>query len=183
MNESNEKKPGWKQKVGHELFVYWVNVLYLFCFFGVFLTYRRLLLARYQIIYMHYGLALFEALILAKVIMIGDVLRLGHRFQDKPLALTTLFRTIVFTLWTGVFSVLELVVEGLWHGESPAGSIHELTSDVYRVLARALIVFCAFIPFFAFKELGRVLGEEKIISLFFRRRTTTEYDLPRDKTH
>jgi hypothetical protein len=33
-----------------------------------------------------------------------------------------------------------------------------------------LIVFVAFIPFFAFKELGRVLGEDKIWTLFFRKR-------------
>ena len=31
-----------------------------------------------------------------------------------------------------------------------------------------LIIFVAFIPFFAVKELGRVLGEDKIRALFWR---------------
>jgi hypothetical protein len=33
-----------------------------------------------------------------------------------------------------------------------------------------LIIFVAFIPFFGVKELGRVLGQDKIWALFFRRR-------------
>jgi hypothetical protein len=32
------------------------------------------------------------------------------------------------------------------------------------------VIFVAFVPFFAFRELGRVLGEGKIWALFFRRR-------------
>jgi len=37
-----------------------------------------------------------EALVLAKVILIGDVLRLGRRFEDKPLIVPTLYKTVVF---------------------------------------------------------------------------------------
>jgi len=45
------------------------------------------------------------------------------------------------------------------------------------LLARCLITFVAFIPFFAFKELGRVLGEDKIRTLFFRGRAATTSEL------
>ena len=38
------------------------------------------------------------------------------------------------------------------------------------MLANSLVVLAAFIPFFAVKELGRVLGRDKIAALFFRRR-------------
>jgi len=184
INGPTEKKLGWKQKIRRELVEYWINAVYLFLFFGVFVSYRRLLLAQYNITFTHYGLALFEALVLAKVIMIGDVfLGLGPRLQNKPLILPTLYKTVVFTVWTGIFIVLEHVTEGLWQGGGLAGGIHEFTSHGYQVLARGLVVFFAFIPFFAFKELGRVLGEEKIVSLFFRKRTTTDNDLPEDKTH
>lgn len=43
--------------------------------------------------------------------------------------------------------------------------------DFHEILAGLLVLFVAFIPFFAFKELERVLGENKIGALFFRRRT------------
>lgn len=182
MSESTETKPGWKQKIRHELIEYWINFVYLFFVFGMFTTYRRLVLTEYKITYLHYGLALFEALILAKVIMIGDILRLSRPLQDKPLILTTLYNSVVFTVWTGVFSVFEHVAGGLLHGEGLAGGIHELESNGYEVLVRGLVVFFAFIPFFAFKELRRVLGEKEIARLFFSRRTATEYDLPKNKT-
>jgi hypothetical protein len=176
MSEPTETKPGWKQKARQELIEYWTDTLYLFFFFGVFVTYRRLLLAQYEISYMHYGLALFEALVLAKVIMIGEMLGLSRALQNKPLILITLFRTLVFTAFTGVFTVLEHVLEGLLHGEGITGGIHAVIDNVDQVLARTLVVFCAFIPFFAFKELGGMLGEEKVARLFFKRRTTTESD-------
>ncbi len=38
------------------------------------------------------------------------------------------------------------------------------------ILANSMVVFVALIPFFAMKELGRVVGREKIGRLFFRQR-------------
>jgi len=72
-----------------------------------------LVLAEYQITYVRYGLSVLEALVLAKVILIGDVLRLGRRFEDKPLIVPTLYKTVVFTLWVAAFSFLEHTIEGL----------------------------------------------------------------------
>ena len=40
----------------------------------------------------------------------------------------------------------------------------------YEFFAGAVMLFVAFIPFFGVKELGRVLGTEKI-RVFFRKRT------------
>ena len=41
---------------------------------------------------------------------------------------------------------------------------------LYTPITGCLVIFVAFIPFFAFRELGRVLGEGKIRTLFFRKR-------------
>ena len=40
----------------------------------------------------------------------------------------------------------------------------------HELLANSLVVFVAFIPFFAVKELGRVFGKDKLQALFFRKR-------------
>jgi hypothetical protein len=50
---------------------YWINVAYLALVFAAFTQYRRFLLAAYDITYTNYWVAVIEALILAKVIMIG----------------------------------------------------------------------------------------------------------------
>ena len=171
MNDMNEK-PGLKQKLIRELVEYGINVAYLFLFFGVFIIYQRLILAQYHISYEEYGLTLIKALVLGKVIMIGDMLRLGRRLEHKPLIYPTLYKTVVFTVWVFLFSILETTVRGLLHGKGFAGGLEELLGGrQYELLAHCLIVFLAFIPFFAFRELERCLGEGRIGELFVGRRS------------
>jgi hypothetical protein len=171
MNSSDKKKGNWKQKIFHELVEYWINVAYLTLVFAAFTQYRRLVLASYDITYTNYWFAVIEALILAKVIMIGDVVRLGRGLEQKPLIYPTLYKTAVFTFFVGIFTVLENVVKGLWKGAGLTGDFAELLGKgPNEFIANALIVFVAFIPFFGVKELGRVLGQDKIRALFFRRR-------------
>lgn len=55
-------------------------------------------------------------------------------------------------------------------GKGVAGGFAEfLDRWPHELLAGSLVIFVALIPFFAFKELGRVLGEEAISDLFFRK--------------
>jgi hypothetical protein len=168
---SPDKKKSLKEKIFHELVEYWINVIYLTLVFAAFTVYRRFLLAAHDITYTNYGFAVIEALIFAKVIMIGAVFRLGRGFEQKPLIYSTLYKTAVFTLFLGIFTVIENVVKVLWRGTGFTGDIADFLGKGHNeFLANALVVFVAFIPFFGVKELGRVLGEEKIRALFFRRR-------------
>ena len=168
---SLDKKKNIKKKIVHEITEYWINVAYLTLVFASFTQYRRLVLAAHDITYTNYGFAVIEALVLAKVIMIGAVFRLGRGLEDKPLIYPTLYKTAVFTLFLGIFTVLENVVKVLWKGTGFTGDIVDfLGKGPNEFIANALIVFVAFIPFFGVKELGRVLGEERIRKLFFRRR-------------
>ena len=66
---------------------YGIVFVYLATFFGVFTWYRRLILAEYHITYLHYWLAVIEAFILAKVIVVGTALRIGRRFEGKTLVI------------------------------------------------------------------------------------------------
>ena len=180
MNDANKTKAGWKQKIVSEMIDYWLVVVYLACFFGVFTWYRRIILAEYHISYVNYGVSLIKALVLAKVILIGSVLRLGRGLEDKPLIVPTLYKAVVFSLWAGVFKVLESTIGGLLRGQGLAGGFGELMrTGTDELLARCLVTFFAFIPFFACKELERVLGEGPIRTLFFRRRAATASDLAR----
>jgi hypothetical protein len=170
MSSPVKKKGNWKEKIFHEMVEYWINVCYLTLVFAAFTQYRRFLLAAHDITYENYWFAVIEALILAKVIMIGDAVRLGRGLEKKPLIVPTLYKTVVFTLFVGAFTVLEHAVKGLWTGTGFTGGIADFLGKGHELLANSLVVFVAFIPFFGVKELGRVLGQEKIRSLFFRRR-------------
>lgn len=178
MNSAYRVKTSRKQKLTHEMTEYLINFVYLALFFGVFTLYRRLILAEYHISYGDYWFSLIKALVLAKVIMIGDFLRLGRRLEDRPLIFPTTYKTVVFTLLVMIFSIVESIIRGLLHGKGLSGGLEELFSKgLYELLARCLMVFFAFIPFFAFREMERVLGEGKIRELFIRRISGTESGL------
>jgi hypothetical protein len=175
MKSPDKKKRNWKKIIFEELVEYWINVAYLSFVFAAFTQYRRFVLAAYDIAYSNYWVAVIEALILAKVIMIGAVLRLGRGLEQKPLIIPTLYRTFVFMLFVAFFKLTEHAIKGLWTGIGLTGGIVAfLDKSSYEMLTNSLVLFTAFIPFFAFKELERVLGVEKIRALFFRRRDRDE---------
>jgi len=160
-----------KQKARHELVEYALNVVYLTIVFAAFTIYRRLILASYEIAYTDYGVALIEALILGKVIMIGGLFRLGRSLEDQPLIYSSLYKTAVFCLFCAAFTVAEHTVVGLWKGEGLAAGLHEFAEKgSHEVLANTLMLFVSLFPFFAFKELGRVFGRDRLKEIFFLKR-------------
>lgn len=148
---------------------YYFNFVYLAFFLVAFAWYRRLILAEYDILYLSYWVPLVEAAVLAKVIMVGDLLPVGRRLKGPPLLVPTLFRTVLFSVWVGVFSILEHTLRGLLSGKGLTAGLAELASKGrYELLAECVIIFCAFVPFFAFKELEGVLGAETLRGMFWR---------------
>jgi len=81
------------------MFEYCFNFAFLAFFLVAFAWYRRLLLASYSIQYFGYWAPLIEAAVLAKIIMIGDALRMGREFRNKPLIVPTIYRTTVPAYW------------------------------------------------------------------------------------
>ncbi|MEI6153022.1 MAG: hypothetical protein WCQ90_02940 [Deltaproteobacteria bacterium] len=172
MSSPEKKKGNLKEKIFKEMIEYWINFFYLTLMFAAFTQYRRLILAAHDITYTNYWVAVIEAAIFAKVIMIGDLFRLGREHEQKPLIYSTLYKSVVFTLFVGAFTIMEHVVKGFWQGEGIMGGlVGFLEKGSHELLAGCLVIFVAFIPFFAFKELERVLGVAKIRALFFRERT------------
>ena len=169
MSSSDVKqKAGLRERFVHELEQYVLVSLFLFFFFGSFTLYRRLVLAEYEIGYLDYGWALIKALVLGKVILIGEILHVGERFQNRPLLLSTLWKTLMFGLLILAFGVLERVVGALLHHRPIAEEFQLTGSQGYELLARTNLEIVALIPLFAFRELGRVLGEGKLQALFLR---------------
>ena len=160
-----------KQKAKHELIEYALNVVYLSIVFAAFTIYRRLILASYDISYTNYWVAVIEALILGKVIMIGGLFRLGRSLEDQPLIYSSLYKTAVFCLFCAAFTVAEHAVVGWWKGEGLAAGLHEIADKGgHEILANTLMLFVSLFPFFAFKELGRVAGRDRLKEIFFLKR-------------
>ena len=167
-SETVQPKAGLRERFIHEMKQYLVMVIFLFFFFGAFTAYRRLILASYEIDYVDYGWALIKAIVLGKVILIGELLHVGERFEQRPLIVSTFWKTLMFGLLIVAFAVLERLV-GAWIHHRPLSEEFNFTGpDGYELLARIPLQIVALVPLFAFRELGRVLGEERLEALFLR---------------
>ncbi len=166
-SESHARGRNVRQRVKHELEQYLIVAVFLFFFFGSVTTYRRLVLAEYHIGYFEYGWGLVKALILAKVILIGELLHIGTRFERGALAWSILWKTLIFGLFILAFAVAEHTVAALIHGRTLRDEFQLPGSHGYELLARVQLEVVALLPLFAFKELARVLGEGKVSALLF----------------
>jgi len=166
MSDDTSRKSGLKQKVIHEFEDLGAIFLYLAFFFCAISTYSMLLLNKFEISYFTYGAALINALVVAKVILIGEYAHLGRTHEAKPLFYSAIYKAFLFSLLVFGFHLLEEAIKHLVHGKSIAAAFRETRID--DLLARSVIVFCTFIPLFAFRELQRVLGEEKFRAILFR---------------
>jgi hypothetical protein len=170
MSDENSQKTSLKQMVAHEFEDLAIIFLYLSFFFCALATYSMLLLNKFHISYFTYGAALINALIIAKVILIGDYIRLGKKQETKPLIYSALYKAFLFGLLVLAFHILEEAIKELVHGRTIRAALHEVRID--DLLARSLIIFFTFIPLFAFREIHRVLGEDQFRNLFYRSRET-----------
>jgi hypothetical protein len=171
MPDEKKNKVGLKEKAVEEFKVYWIVTLFLAFLFCAFTWYRRLILTEVGVSYFHYGAGLVEALIIAKVILIGQAFGLGKRFEDDPLIVAALFKAVLYGVFVALFAVLEHIIGGLIHGKNMEAVWQELLGlGKDEILARTLMVIVTFVPFFAFWETNRVLGEGKLLAMFFQRR-------------
>lgn len=162
-----------KEKAVEEFKLYWLVFLFLAVMFGAFNTYRRLILGEVGMTYGHWGAGLIEALVIAKVILIGDAMKLGRWMESKyPLIYTVLVKSVLFGLLVAVFNIMEHSIEGLIHGQAWAQVLaHPLPAqNTNEVLARTVVMIVTFVPFFTVWETARVLGPGKLSEIFFGRR-------------
>jgi hypothetical protein len=160
--EKSEK--GIKEKAAHEFKEIAIVFLYLAFFFCALSSYSTLLLKEYEISYFNYGAALLNAFVITKVILIGEAAHLGKKQEARPLLISAVLKAFLYTVLVFAFHLVEELVKRLIHGKDLLGAFHEVRLD--ELAARSLVIFCTFIPFFAFRELGRVLGQDKLRAIF-----------------
>jgi hypothetical protein len=168
MNSESPQKEGLKQKASHELVQFGGIFLYLAFFFCSVATYRMLLLNEFHVWYFTYGFALINAFVIAKIILIGEYAHLGEMTKSRPLLHSAVYKAFLFGLLVFGFHIVEEVIKKLLHGGNIAAALHNIR--INDLLGRSVVIFCTFICFFAFRELRRVLGEEKFRDLFFKTR-------------
>lgn len=160
------------KKFYDEMVKFYIYALFFALFFTAFTIYRQLILEEYINSYWHLGSGVIQALIIAKLIILGEVLHLGKKYENAPLIIPTLFKAVIFSIFVLLLTVLEHFVVGYFTGKTWAVIYdHLIEKGIYEILARVYVMFFVFVLFFGFKETGRVIGDRRLYELFFKRRS------------
>jgi hypothetical protein len=163
-DEKSEKK-SLKRKAREEFEQVVILTAYLAFFFCALATYSMLLLNKFHISSFAYATALINAAVIAKVILIGEAVRAGRKFEGKPVFFSAIWKSFVFGWLVFAFHIVEEMIKSLVHGKGAIDAFREIRLD--DLLSRSVIIFCTFIPLFVFRELRRVMGRDNFRALFF----------------
>jgi len=134
---------------------------------------RRLMLQEYGLPLSSITSATVAALLIAKVVLITDTFRFINRFPDKPLMYNVVWKTVIYAAAALLIHYLEHLVPLWWRtgglGAANRQLMHEIVwphfwgTQLWLIVL--LFVYCTL------RELIRAIGREKVIDMFFGRRT------------
>jgi len=160
-----------KQKAAIELREWFVNSAYLALFLCSFAIYRALITGELGgNVYVEFGASLLTAVVVGKTVLLGGMLSLGERRPERvPLIALTLRMALVYGIFVFFVTILEHIIGGWLHGESVRNTLRTLAHLGWKeITARSLVIFLAFIPFFAFREFAHRVGRDDTFDVFFR---------------
>lgn len=157
--------PAKHSKLKEELTKLFWTFLYLFMLFGMLVLFRHVILEKAGINDVKYGIAALNALIFAKVILIGDWLKIGTRSDSQPLLWSVIAKSAAFAALFIVFHYLEDGIGGMFHGKSAAETFHVNAQEMRVAMVASVIFFITLIPFFFFREVSRELGTARVKTL------------------
>ena len=171
LNSDTEAKPRrtLKERMVHNFREVLVMFLYLWLLFALFTYHKAIVLAQHGISFSPYGLALVNAFVLAKIMLIAEELNIGTRLRKKGPIFPILHKSFLFAVIFLGFNMAEHVAVGLWKGKSIAESLPRVGSgSASELIIASIIISVALIPFFAFRELSRVMGKGVLGALLMR---------------
>jgi hypothetical protein len=167
-----ERKLTFKERILHNFREFAAMFLYLWLLFALFTYYKAIVLAEYHIDYKPFGLAFINAFVLAKVMLVAEELRVGTRFRKRAPIFPVLHKSLLFAIIFICFNMAEEIIIGLWKGQTLAESIPKVGGgSPLGIVIASMIITVALIPFFAFRELSRVMGKGVLGGLLLRGHT------------
>lgn len=172
--EAAAEKLSLKARALDELRQYAIITLYLWVFFALFSFYRRMILEENGISVWQQTLAIVNALVFGKVILIAQALHLEAGLRKYPRIYIVLGNALMFTIVLLAFHVLEEAIKAWFDGQPLATSVAVFGGGTLAgFLTLGAIFFVVLIPFFGIREVARAVGGQALWDLFFTGRTQT----------
>ncbi|KMO41338.1 hypothetical protein VQ03_12960 [Methylobacterium tarhaniae] len=156
---------------------------YLLVVFGTLVLHETVVLSRHGMGYQFYGFAFINSWILAKVMLVAEGIEARRQAMRGPARRRPIVRIAARACGFAVLLVCAYVVEetliGLWKGHSLAGSLPVIGGGGVRGLAAiAAIMAVALVPYFTWRELGRLLGRDRLRALVLSGTGSPRSDAP-----
>ena len=105
-------------------------------------------------------------------------LRISRKYEHKPLIIPTIYKAVLFTIWVMVFDIIEIYIKAFIKTPDLAEAFKGLLHHINPAWFGAAVVICiSFLPFFAMKELSRVMGADNFRGMFFKNRSELQGEI------
>ena len=163
-----------KQRAIHEVRSFLFLFFYLWILLGLFVLNQALVEREHGGTIAFQGFALFNALVLAKVMLVVERLELARWLRGRPVILVILYEAVICTLFFLVFHVIEKLVMAKLSGHAlAAGALGVGGGGFTGTAIVAVILFVSLLPFFAFKNVARAIGMDRMWQILFHRPNRT----------
>ncbi len=163
-------KKNLKARALEEMKEYVFITVYLWLLFALFADYKRILLQENGINLWNQTYAIVNALILAKVVLLGEVLDLGKSLRKQALIWLVLGKALLFSILLMAFHIAEESVRALVQHRPVPDSLQDFGGGTWTgLVVYTALLFVTLVPLFAFKEVQRALGHDMLWKLMFTR--------------
>jgi hypothetical protein len=150
--------------------------IFFFIGFNLILFTKRLILADYLIQFAGFAIATVSALVVAKAVLVADLMPFLRRFDYAPLAVPILFKTAVYSFFVFIARLIEAflryVFEGgaVGHGGFVEDALGKFSWD--RFIATQMWIIVLFLIYVTASELNNLFGDGELYKIFFTRRSS-----------
>ncbi|MBL0900278.1 MAG: hypothetical protein IBJ17_16490 [Reyranella sp.] len=153
---------------------------YFFVAFNLVAFTTNLLAHNYWFNLTSFLLASTTALVVGKVVLVVDKVRIIDKFRGAPLIQPILYKTVFYTAVVTVVRFLERLAHFMFDSRgfeaAAQATIHDFTW--HRFVAVQIWIFTCFLIYVAANELNALVGDGRLARLFFHHRSS-EYRLTR----
>ena len=163
------KRRGIKERAVEEFRRFLILFLYLWVLFGLFVLNEAVIYRQRGFNFAFQGFAILNALVLAKVMLVIEDVELARWLKGRPVAWTILFEATVCTVLFLCFHVLERLVVGGFYDAGIEASLPSIGGGGFLgLMIVSLIIFISLLPFFAFKNVVRAIGTDRMKEILFQ---------------
>jgi len=179
MNDAMHVTPSIRERITIELREFAILASYLFVCFATLAYLKAAILRAHNIQFEPWAFAAIKAALCAKFMLVGRALHIGEKYRNgkHPLILPTLHKSFAFFAVLLFLTAVGEIFVGFIHGRTIADSIGEIGGGTLdQAIATCFVMLLIFVPYFAFRSLGDVIGDRTLVRLYFERRRRIDHD-------